>query len=81
MARPADMDIMYQKMLQNAPGGKTMEKRVKKKKVCPKCREPIYLVGTSVDESYKILTCKNKECEHYMRILKQSQSKEEDSGE
>ncbi len=42
----------------------------KRKKACPKCHEPIYLVGNSVDESYRILTCKNNECEHYMRILK-----------
>ena len=47
-----------------------MEKRKRKKKSCPKCHDQIYLVGNSVDESYKILTCKNKECEHYMRILK-----------
>jgi ssDNA-binding Zn-finger/Zn-ribbon topoisomerase 1 len=62
-----------------------MVKRAKKKKVCPKCHEPIYLVGTSVDESYRILTCRNKDCEYYMRILKDkaaihSQSKDEDAG-
>lgn len=42
----------------------------KKKKTCPKCQEPIYLVGNSLDGSYRILTCRNKQCEHYMRILK-----------
>lgn len=47
-----------------------MEKIKKKKKACPKCHETIYLVGNSIDGSYRILTCKNKECEHYMRILK-----------
>jgi len=48
-----------------------MGKQVKKKKVCPKCKEPVYLVGNSIDESFKILTCKNKDCENYLRILKE----------
>ena len=50
------------------------------KKVCPKCHEAIYIVGHSVDDSFKILTCKNKDCEHYMRILKDKKaSKDKDT--
>jgi len=63
-----------------------MGKTIKKKKQCPKCHEPIYLVGNSIDESYRILTCKNKECEHYMKILKDktpppAEGKAESTGE